>query len=515
MINWLVRFSERVVFWLFMLLIMITYLSAWLSPNLTLGDNPVFGTSTSFWLLAIFGVVIALACSFVWLPGIWKKLRHMYHKYKKLILTLFCLLILGIQILFVSFFHPEMGWDVSALHQGVVTPNAPSVRSYYSLNSNNLPVVWLMSAFSQLFQTQSWFFFDRITLLLVDISAVFITLTVAIVRKQSVEYTILLQGLFLLVFPWIVVPYTDAWVLPLVSGYLLAYTYLAFRAKRYVTITIASIVCASLVVLTYFMKPSSIIPFLAIMIHMIFQLIVDKTYRKSRVITLMVLVVVLIGGVVGGKQLLNRQTMIAVDESRAIPAIHFMNMGISNEGGYNPEDALMMEKLPTKEEKTAYSLTSYVARLHERGVLGYLYFLGIKQRNNSADGTFAWLKEGTFFKEDTPNRPGISGFLEDSFYLYGERIADYRYLAQIMWLVVLTPIVLAFYDRKPYINMLRLSILGAFLFLLLFEGGRSRYMIQFLPVFLIFSSIEAYRVKKYAIHLWQAIYYHPEERINI
>lgn len=515
MIKWLIRFSEQLIFWLFMLLLSLTYLFAWLSPNLTLGDNLVFGTSTSAWLLGIYLVVLLIGISFIFLPAMWHVLAKQYQRYKIGILFCFVLIVFGIQVLFVFFFHPEMGWDVSALHQGVVSPTAKSVESYYSLNINNLPIVWLMSRLSQLFQTQSWLFFDLITLVFVDVSAIFITLTVAIVRKQAVEYTILLQGFFLLVFPWIVVPYTDAWVLPLVSGYLLAYTYLLYRAKTLWRITSVSVMFALLVMLTYFMKPSSVIPFFAIVIQSFFQFIKQKTHRKKRIFTFFIVAIVLVGGFIGGKQLFSKQTMIAVDESRAIPAIHFINMGISNEGGYNPEDALMMEKLFTKEEKTAYSWNSYTKRLKERGVLGYASFLVRKQRNNTADGTFAWLKEGTFFKEDKPSSKGVSGFLEDSFYLYGERIADYRYLAQIIWLVILTPVLLAFYDRRPYINMLRLSVLGAFLFLLIFEGGRSRYMIQFLPIFLIFSSIEAYRIKIYGKKLWQAIYYAPEERMKL
>jgi len=36
---------------------------------------------------------------------------------------------------------------------------------------------------------------------------------------------------------------------------------------------------------------------------------------------------------------------------------------------------------------------------------------------------------------------------------------------------------------------LRLTIIGAFLFLLLFEGGRSRYLIQYLPAFLILGTL--------------------------
>lgn len=46
-------------------------------------------------------------------------------------------------------------------------------------------------------------------------------------------------------------------------------------------------------------------------------------------------------------------------------------------------------------------------------------------------------------------------------------------------------------SRKKIIQVLRLATIGGFLFLLLFEGGRSRYLIQFLPLFLISASLLA------------------------
>lgn len=39
------------------------------------------------------------------------------------------------------------------------------------------------------------------------------------------------------------------------------------------------------------------------------------------------------------------------------------------------------------------------------------------------------------------------------------------------------------------VQLLKYTVIGFFVFLLLFEGGRSRYIIQFLPFLLILSSI--------------------------
>ncbi|WP_273709354.1 hypothetical protein [Leuconostoc mesenteroides] len=115
---------------------------------------------------------------------------------------------------------------------------------------------------------------------------------------------------------------------------------------------------------------------------------------------------------------IEHQTLIHVNRERAIPAVHFMNMGISGDGGYNAQDTLKMGELATKSEKIEYSKQMYVKRLKKLGVIGYFYFIIQKQINNTADGSFAWGKEGHFIQGDQiPKSHGLKGVLEN--YLYG------------------------------------------------------------------------------------------------
>ena len=65
---------------------------------------------------------------------------------------------------------------------------------------------------------------------------------------------------------------------------------------------------------------------------------------------------------------------------------------------------------------------------------------------------------------------------------------------QIMWLITLIGMFITGcsfnmkkIDEKELI--IKLTIIGAMMFLLLFEGGRSRYLIQFLPFFYLLSAI--------------------------
>lgn len=180
-----------------------------------------------------------------------------------------------------------------------------------------------------------------------------------------------------------------------------------------------------------------------------------------------------------------------MDDSRNIPAIHFAAMGVYGEGGYSEKQAIMMAVLPTKQQKTDYSIKMLKKRLKQLGPTGYIRFLMYKQGNNSADGTFGWLKEGNFFRANQkPKERNFTELLENFIFLYGRNVEDFRFLAQVWWVSVLSIIAIAAigYCSKTQM-MLRLSMVGGFMFLLLFEGGRSRYLIQYLPVLLIQASL--------------------------
>ncbi|ALX88028.1 hypothetical protein LCAM36_2481 [Lacticaseibacillus paracasei] len=63
---------------------------------------------------------------------------------------------------------------------------------------------------------------------------------------------------------------------------------------------------------------------------------------------------------------------------------------------------------------------------------------------------------------------------------------------QVVWLLALVGILLSLVKVNPvkdkWVSILILSMLGAFLYLLLFEGGRSRYLIQYLPTLIPLSA---------------------------
>lgn len=160
---------------------------------------------------------------------------------------------------------------------------------------------------------------------------------------------------------------------------------------------------------------------------------------------------------------------------------------MTGDGGYSPEADLMMGKLPTKKEKEAYSIAKIKQTLRQRG-LGYGQFLIAKHGRNTADASFSWLLEGHFFKNRADNqrvKSGIASFV----YPQGDNLDNFRFVAQIAWIVLLTLVAFGWREQRLLVQALRLGMIGGFLFLLIFEGGRSRYLIQFLPMLLLIATL--------------------------
>jgi integral membrane protein (TIGR03766 family) len=495
------KVSQQFITIIYFFLMGLTLYFALTSANLVIGDNPVFGQSTTM-VSAIFvmlvGSVIILIVTF---DNVRLFLHNIFVVHKQVTAgILLAIVVLG-QVIFVYFVHPATGFDSGMVHLAATSTKSlanPETKAYFSLNQNNLPILLFEHWLTVVFGLKSWLFFDYLTLFFVDISALFNILTIACFDKKKVGAALYIHVFYLALFPSIIMTYTDTWVLPLVSFYLFCYAVLCKQTRAIYWRLLASLGFAMGVVLTYFMKPSAIVPVIAILVIEVLGLLKKSKWSNTLKIkaTTVALLLMMSIGAFGTYHVTHRaienQTYIQIEKSRAIPAVHFMSMGVSGEGGYNAKDALKMAALPTKAEKTKYSIDTLVARLRKKGIFGYLKFLFEKQANNSADGTFGWLKEGHFFTSTTnPKNVGIAGHLKQFVFLYGHNIEDFRFIAQIWWVILLALILLGRGQGKKIIQVLRLATIGGFLFLLLFEGGRSRYLIQFLPLFLISASLLA------------------------
>lgn len=488
----LFKFNNRAIKIIFYVFFTATFIFALTSTNLILGDNPITKIGTTAFTTVVLLIFVALFT-----------LCYVNHSVKDFLLWLFVdrswitatvcfVLAILIQIGFVSLIHYGVHDDVGAVHAALTNTKDVNIIGYFSVNPNNLGLLLLQHKIALIFNHTSWMFFDFMTVLMVDLAALFNIGTVFTIDKSKIPILLYVQALWMATFPAIVIPYTDTWVLPFVAFYILCYAMIAHsslgRGWRLTFAVLGGLTVGA----TYFIKPSGIVPAIAIVIIELVHLL--KDHKKEWVWLFLVTIVFAVSA--GGSyyrinQIIDNQTYIHVNTFRAKPMIHFINMGVSKTGGYNAKDSYKMVTLINKQDRIDYSVKSIKKRLHKMGFGGYVKFLIVKQKNNTSDGTFGWLREGISAPSKyTPQKHGFKGKLENFVLLYGNNVGDFRFLTQIFWCIWLGMIFFAWKDNRKFVQILRLSLIGGFIFLLIFEGGRSRYLIQFLPVFLVLAALE-------------------------
>ena len=483
--NYLFKSSRSIINILFTIFIGLTFYFTLTSSNLLLNSQTTTWV-TMVMLLGLVGIIIIMITdNFV------KRFARSVYQSGWLGMLVLGILLLIWQIFFIVATHPAIGFDVNMLHQAWINPNQAKVRGYFSQNYNNLPILLLQNWILTKFHSTSWLVIDSVTLFLVNLSALINIVTMYLVSKDKVRLLWYLQIIFLAFFPMIIIPYTDTWVLPSVSLILLGFVGMSSHSFNLIYRILFSVMAGVATVITYYIKPSGIIPAIAFIIVGIVYLC-NKPDKKSLLRASCLLVFLFGSGAttfVLGQNIISNQKYVSIDKSLEIPSIHFVNMGMSGTtGAYNPHDALMMAKLPKKQDKIAYSKKMIRKRLKQRGLLGYISFLIRKQGYNTADGTFGWLGEGTFIFTKTP-ASNWKWWAQTFTYPAGKNVSVFRFISQLIWISLIGILFFGWKYHDLVSDGLRLSLIGGFLFLLIFEGGRSRYLIQFLPSIIILIPI--------------------------
>ena len=139
-------------------------------------------------------------------------------------------------------------------------------------------------------------------------------------------------------------------------------------------------------------------------------------------------------------------------------------------------------------------------RLKEYTPITFLDHLYYKQSLTVAEGTLGWLyrdveNEKTPFinplYEKTKNNP-LAHFVRTFFLSIDKKeFVYYALVKQLVWIVMSLGLVMALWKYRPdnRVNFLILAVFGGLLFLQIFEGGKTRYLIQFLPQILLVSAL--------------------------
>lgn len=433
--------SNAVINVLFTILIFTALYFALISPNFLLKSE-----NTNTVTLTMLGTIIVFALVCGYFKGFRFFLKQIFVDWRFYTSTILFVLAVGMQCFYVLKIHPAIGFDVGAVHDALFKPNDPNLRGYFSVNYNNLPILLFQNWLRETFHASSWFFFAILSVGVVIVAALFNVASVAVVNWRKLPVILYLQAGLLFFYPMSIIPYTDNWCLPFVSLYILAYLIISRPNYPLIIRLLAGIIGGGALIGAYLLKPSAIILFIALIIISFLALLQHRscTFWLKSSLCFLVMIGTFSYGLRGIKTTIAHQDYILVDKKRENPPIHFIQIGMTGDGGYSAEDALMMGKLYSRKEKETYSLKK-IKRI----------------------------------------KSGLASFV----YPHGDNLDNYRFVAQCAWIVLLTLIAFGWKEQRLVVQALRLGMIGGFIFLLIFEGGRSRYLIQFLPGLFIIASL--------------------------
>lgn len=368
--------------------------------------------------------------------------------------------------------------------------------NYFSQYPNNLALMfserWINHAMKFMGMVNFTIVLDVINLILIDIAIILIYRML----KEHFHRIFLwrLLPLVFLITPWVVVVYTDTAVLPFIAGMMFILQTMIHQLKKHTSTPLWSIFLGLLfgivAVGAYLLKPTAIIIVIAIVIELVlnYRSISRQVNTKYLMLALVMAAVSFGTGYKINGALLSGQQFIAINTNITTTPSHFVMMGMNKAtgGGYSQEDFLYSAKYSNRRDQNQANLKVIKHRLRNFGVVGYLKFLVQKNYHNTSDGTLGWLQEGDFFSKPSFKQ---HQFIKSFFYKWGSRVTIYQTIAQILWIGIIAGLILSFLDHSLFSRILRLSQLGLLLFLLFFEGGRARYMIQFLPITYVLAVI--------------------------
>ncbi|NVY96935.1 glycosyltransferase family 39 protein [Lactobacillus sp. DCY120] len=403
-------------------------------------------------------------------------------------------IIVLLQIFVLANVTSSINWDPSYVIHGVL--DIRSMDTYLSINPNNSLFFFVIYVYNKIVSTfipalnGHWFSFQLLNIFIMDLSGFVLFKATKNLLNRKVAYLTLYFYMFLfLLSPWIMVPYTDEISFLLVSIVLYLYSILNFQApKAYWSLMVLIGILTGII---YLFKPSAIVYLIAWFLINLLQSWRGKKFLIRKLVILGVLLVSFALPNVAFQQFMRIQTLVTIDSRQALPWTHFVMMGITGNGGFNHPDLEVDKAIADPTLRKESNIHIIKQRLNDYKIAGYAKFLIQKYFNNTDRGDFGWGTDGNgqVPKHKAHNR--IQSALRDTYYQQGRKTNIMRFYMQVIWLVLLTGMALTFkVQGKSYLLIgMKLTMIGGLIYLLLFEGGRSRYLIQYLPFMLILSSV--------------------------
>lgn len=413
-----------------------------------------------------------------------------------------------LQLVFVSSVSTQIGWDCNNLITPAISEEIGSYNTYFSQYPHNLFLLLVLKGFGRLFGWLGihnvWLAYSVFNTIMVDLAILFLVRSALLISSKKFSYITLWTAILFLGFtPYLIVPYTDTLSMPFITGafYFYCRIFLGWKQEKK---ALLPFLCFPLCLLCGFLiKPTAAILLIAIIIIFLCfhlkQFLSEKVFKKlllNRLGYFLGCGLFLFAGYKGFHYYVDTLDMFDLNHNLSVPMTHYLMMGTNIQitdtgfyyGGFNMDDiGITMSQTNPKDARKA-NLEEYKKRMKRFGVIGYLDFLNKKARQVTSEGDFYWGDEGDFADW---SRVG-ENLLTELIYPNGAYYRIYTYALQGIWILVfagvaISPLLQKNHSEKELFTIVQCAIIGSLLFILIFEG-RSRYLINFLPFYVLLAA---------------------------
>ena len=440
-----------------------------------------------FKIIKIMNPVVILLGVIIVLSGLYflnKRLEKCNEKRLMVISIGSFIILIILQFFFARYFTVNPTWDFGKVYDEAydLSIQFRQIDQYfYFYCPNNLPILLLVTGLFKIFRFMG--FTDLLKpLIVVNLSIVFLSVWIMylfIKEMYGLQRATLFSILSILITPfytYTTIVYTDTlgMILPILSLYLYAKIYRSPKKEIGLLVTLGLVLG-----LGGLLKTHALVVLVAILIHY-FLTRKDGFIRLSAPLILMVLVTMM-------SYKLAIKPLIPVASSEVgFPKTHWVMMGLKGLGGYDDEDTNMTRFLKdsgwSNDEIQAQHIRLMKERLEAFGVGGFINHLNSKLNFTWSDGTY-------FAPEKLKREPIVTNNYQD--YIFGDKNLPYLYLSQMVHVVILFLMWLSsiriLKDKLCFESVMTISVFGVMLFLLIWET-RSRYLMIYLPVFVVLAS---------------------------
>lgn len=442
-------------------------------------------------------ILIFVFLSIIVLSLLYKKLNNKFSNLSNKSTYIFCFIIITLMIIlqFVIGYlvRTNPSWDlgivIKSAKEMVKYGHSTTQAGYYIQAPNNIVITLIIFMGIKFFNL---FHIHNINLITLAINICFmqlaIFLTFKIIKRLFNNFTaccsLLLMAFFIPFYAYSTICYTDTTSMFIPVAFLLTFMNLKNANNKKSKIAY-SILLGFLCFISFGLKVTALIILIAYSIISIFNKTILQTLKYISIA--FITFIILYSSYVF---MINKTNIINMKykDTQVVPFTHFIMMGMTGSGAFSAEEWQYTFSFSDKNSRKEANINKIRERLSAYKVQGYIKFLSQKATNQT------W-GNGTYDFETVLNSYNIDKNIMHEFLLNdGKYWTPISYYCQIYHFVILILILISFiysltheHDKiSNYIDICQLSILGLLLFLFIWET-RSRYMLNYIPIYIIVS----------------------------